>query len=98
MLYFVKNEVSSDKVDELTQKVINHQVKPVHGNLVYLTPDGRCGYDIVEADSEQEVRDMYKGYSDYLKILEVTPIMSAGHFYETWKQKHGTGKMGGLRQ
>lgn len=95
MLFLVKSEVSADKVDELTRKVINHEIKPVKGNLVYLTPDGRFGYDIVEADSESEVKQMYKQYSNYLKFHEITPIMSGGHFYDEWKMKHG--KMGGMK-
>jgi len=100
MLFLVKTEVSPDKVDELTEKVITHEIKPVKGNLVYLTPDGRIGYDIVEAESEDEIRRMYKQYSNYLKFDEITPIVSAAHFYEQWKMKHGKmgGTRGGLRQ
>ncbi len=95
MLFLVKTEVM-DNVDELTGKIVRKEIAPVKGNLVFLTPDGKIGYDIVEADSESEVRSKYQQYSNYLKFDEITPIISADAFYEKWKQKQG-GTMGGLR-
>ena len=87
MLFLVKTEVIGS-VDDLTSKIIRKEITPVKGNLVFLTPDGKFGYDIIEADSEAEVRNMYKQYSNHLKFHEITPIMSAEGFYEKWKQKH----------
>jgi hypothetical protein len=102
MLFLVKTEVAEDKVSELSEKVIRKDIKPVEGNLVFLTPDGKIGFDIVEANSESEVRSKYQQYSSYLKFHEITPIMAAGEFYEKWKEQHGQqgsmGGMGGLRQ
>ena len=103
MLFFVKTQVSGDKVNELTQKIINKEIAPVKGNLVFLSPDGKIGYDIVEADSESEVRSKYQTYGNYLQIVEIAPIISAGEFYARFQAKGqggmstGMGGTGGIR-
>lgn len=96
MQFLVKSEVISGKVDELTQKVINKEIQPVKGNLVFLTPDGKIGFDIVEADNESDVRQKYQQYSSYMNITEITPIMSADAFYEKWQEQHKGGQPGGM--
>lgn len=96
MLFLVKSEVMGDKVDELTQKVINKEIQPVKGNLVFLTPDGKIGFDIVEADSESDIRSKYQQYSNYMRLVEITPIMSADAYYEKWQEQHKGGMPGGM--
>ena len=59
MQFFVKTQVSDDKLDELTQKIMRKEIQPVKGNLVFLSPDGKIGYDIIEADSEQDARAIH---------------------------------------
>lgn len=102
MLFFVKSQVSDDKLDELTQKVINKEITPVMGNLVFLSSDGKMGYDITEGESESDVRSKYQPYGNYLQILEITPIMSAGEFYARYQSRGGgtqtsMGGGGGIR-
>lgn len=95
MLFLVKSKAKPGMVDELTKKVVNKEIQPVKGNLVFLTPNGETGFDIVEADSESEIRSKYQQYSNYMDIVEITPIMSADAFYEKWQEQHKGGMPGG---
>ncbi|HLG51121.1 MAG: hypothetical protein IRY83_02165 [Chloroflexi bacterium] len=88
MLFFVKSECDRSTVDELTRKVINGEIQKVRGNIVYLSPDGCIGYDIVEARDESELRAKYAPYSGYLRLVEVSPILPAHEFYTRWEQQH----------
>jgi hypothetical protein len=92
MLFFVKSEAMDGKVDELTQKIISKRIQPVQGNqYVFLSPDGRLGFDIVEANDESDVRSKYQQYSPYMKIVEITQVMPAQDFYRKWQQSKGGG-------
>ena len=90
MSYFlVKTECAADKVDELTRKVANSEIPKIKGNLVFVSPDGRIGYDIIEAESEDEVRRTYQHLTQYCRIHEITPIVPMGQYIERWKCQHG---------
>jgi len=89
MFYLVKTECSPSQVDELTRKVANHEVETPSGNLSFVSSDGRIGYDIIEGSSESEIRSKYQGLSNYLRIVELTPIMPMGQFIEHWKTQKG---------
>ncbi len=91
MLFFVKSEVVDDRADELTRKVIAGEIKKVEGNIVYLSPDGCTGYDIVEASDEASARSKYAPYSQYLRLVEVSPVVPAHDFYEKWTLQHAPG-------
>lgn len=88
MMFFVKTEVTDGKVDELAQKIVEHAIPSVQGNIVFVSPDGRIGYNLVEAPSADAARQMFSPYRDYITIQEVTPILSMGHFVEQWKTRH----------
>lgn len=88
MLFFVKTECDRSTVDELTRKVIAGEIKKVRGNIVYLSPDGCTGYDIVEARDEADVRAKYAPYGQYLRLLEVAPIVPAHEYYQRWELQH----------
>ncbi|HVC34279.1 MAG TPA: DUF3303 family protein [Chloroflexota bacterium] len=88
MLFFVKSEVDSGCLDELTRKVISGEIKKVRGNIVYLSPDGTTGYDIVEAEDEADLRSKYASYSQYMRLVEVSPIVPAHDFYDKWERQH----------
>jgi hypothetical protein len=88
VLFFVKSECDRGIVDELTRKVISGEIKKVRGNIVYLSPDGCTGYDIVEAKDEADVRAKYAPYSQYMRLVEVSPIVPAHEYYEKWEIRH----------
>jgi hypothetical protein len=88
MLFFVKSEVEPGKLAKLTRKVIAGEIQKVRGNIVYLSPDGRIGYDIVEATDEADVYRKYSPYGGYLRLVEVSPIVPAHEFYEQWERQH----------
>lgn len=88
MLFFVKTECDRKTLDELTRKVITGQIKKVRGNIVYLSPDGCIGYDIVEARDESDVRSKYAPYLPYLRLVEIAPIVPAHEFYAQWEIQH----------
>ncbi len=88
MFFFVKTECPREKVDELTRKVVTNQVPSIRGNQVYLSTDGQCGYDIVQARNEQECRRMYERFGDDLKILELSQIVPGQEFYDQWLSRH----------
>lgn len=90
MYFFVKTECSRDKVDELTRKVANHEIKTPKGNISFVSPDGCFGFDIIECDSETECRQQYSDLVNqgYCRIIEMTPIEPMGQFIERWKQQH----------
>ncbi len=89
MMYLVKTEVRGGKVDELAQKIVDREIPPVNGNIVYVTRDGRFGYNLVDTRDESEARRMFSPYSSYVDVLEVIPIESMGQFIERWKAEHG---------
>ena len=94
MMFLVKTEVRGGKVDELAGKIVNREIPSVHGNIVYVTRDGRTGYNLVEAESESQARDMFSQYQNYIDIVEIVPIESMGQYIERWKAQHGmTGQM-----
>lgn len=95
MMYLVRTEVRGGNVDELARKIVNREIPPVQGNIVYVTRDGRSGYNLVEAGSENEARDMFSQYRNHVDVVEVVPIESMGQFIERWKAQHG---MTGQRQ
>ena len=89
MLYFVKTQCASpSQVDELTRKVVDGNIQKVRGNIVFLSLDGCTGYDIVEADDEADLRAKYAPYSQYLQLVEVSPIVPAHEYYDKWKKQH----------
>ncbi|HLH74285.1 MAG TPA: hypothetical protein VKX96_13440 [Chloroflexota bacterium] len=88
MLFFVKSQCEPGKVDELTRKVINGEITKVRGNIVFLSPDGTTGYDIVEADSEADVRAKYAPYSNYLRLVEVSQVVPAHEYYANFEKQH----------
>jgi hypothetical protein len=89
MMYFVRTEVRGGNVDQLAQKIVNREIPPVRGNIVYVTKDGRTGYNLVEAESESQARGMFSQYQGYVDVVEVVPIESMGQFIERWKAQHG---------
>ncbi len=89
MQFFVKTEVVDGKVDELAQRMVRREFKPIRGNLVFCSEDGRFGYNLIEADSLDEVRQQFQNYRGYITVLEITPVMSVGQFIERWKCAHG---------
>lgn len=89
MLFFVKTEVRSGKIDELARKIINREITPVEGNIVYVSQDGRIGYNVVEAHDEADICRKFNPYDAYVELKEVTPIESMGQFIERWKGQHG---------
>ena len=97
MLFFVKTECDRSTVDELTRKVISGEIQKVRGNIVYLSPDGCTGYDIVEARDEADLRSKYAPYSHYLRLVEVAPIVAGHEFYEDWILRHAPSASAGLR-
>ena len=84
-MYFVKTEVIPGKVDELARKIVRDEIPSVEGNVVYVTSDGRFGYNLIEGTSEDEVRHKFDQYRDYIIIREITPILPMGQFIERWK-------------
>lgn len=88
MLFFVKTECDPNTVDELTRKVMAGEIQKVRGNIVYLSPDGSTGYDIVEAKDDADVRAKYAPYSQFLRLVEVSPIVPAHQYYQAWGLKH----------
>lgn len=97
MMFFVKTEVRDGKVDELARKIINREITPVEGNFVYVSQDGRFGYNLVEARDEADVCRKFNPYDQYVELKEITPVESMGHFMERWKTQHGLGgKMPGI--
>lgn len=87
MLFFVKTECEPQTVEELTRKVVDGEIEKVRGNIVYLSPDGCTGYDLVEAKDDAEARAKYAPYSQYLRLVEVSPIVPAHRYYESWSLK-----------
>ena len=85
MMYVVKTEVTAGRVNELAQKIINHEIPSVEGNIVFVSTDGRFGYNLVEGASEEQVRQKFAPYHDYITLKEVTPVISMGQFLERWK-------------
>ncbi len=88
-LFFVKTEVEPGQVDLLARKIVNDEIPSVEGNLVWVTHDGRFGYNLVEARDEQHVREKFRPYDPYVRVHEVTPVISMGHFMERWKAEQG---------
>jgi len=89
VLYFVRTEVPKDKVDEFTERLVNNQMRRPEGNISYVTPDGCWGYDLIECNDESECRRQYDDLTKYwLKIHEITPVMTMGHFLESWQRYH----------
>ncbi len=96
MRFFVKTEVRPGKVDELTRKIANREVTPVEGSILYVSRDGRIGYNLVEASDEAGVRRKYAPYDAYFELREIAPVESMGRFLERWKGQHGfSGQMPG---
>lgn len=91
MLFFVKSVVDAGLLDELTRKVIAGEINKVRGNVVYLSPDGCVGYDIVEARDEADIRSKYAPYSQYLRLVEVSEVVPAHEYYQKWERQHGMG-------
>lgn len=89
MMYLVRTEVRGANVDQLAQKIVNREIPPVQGNVVYVTRDGRVGFNLVEAESENQARQMFSQYQGYVDVVEVVPIESMGQFIERWKAQHG---------
>lgn len=89
MMFLVRTEVRGGNVDHLARKIVNREIPPVLGNIVYVTPDGRTGYNLVEAESENQARDMFSQYQGYVDVVEIVPIESMGQFIERWKAQHG---------
>jgi len=89
MLFFVKTEVRPGKVDELARKIIDKEITPVEGNIVYVSHDGRIGYNLVEGRDEGDVCQKFNPYDPYVELKEVTPVESMGQFMERWKGQHG---------
>ncbi len=88
MFFFVKSELPRNKVDEFTRTLANGEIQGVEGNLSYVSPDGRFGYDIVECRDENECRQKYSHLAQYgLKIDEMRPIEPLGQFIEAWKRQ-----------
>ncbi len=96
-MFFVKTEVRQGKVEELARKIANKEITPVEGNIVYVSQDGRFGYNLVEARDEADVCRKFNPYDAYVELKEVTPIQSMGHFMERWVSRQGLGgKMPGI--
>ncbi len=96
MRFFVKTEMRPGKVDDLTRKIANREVIPVEGSILYVSRDGRVGYNLVEASDEAAVRRKYAPYDAYIELKEITPVESMGRFLEGWKAQHGfSGQMPG---
>lgn len=91
MHFFVKTEVRPGKVDELARKIMNREITPVDGNIVYVSKDGSAGYNIVEAKDEADVCRKFNPYDPYVELKEVTPIEPMGQFMERWKAQQGPG-------
>lgn len=89
MMFLVKTQVRGDKVDELAQKIVNREIPPVHGNIVYVTMDGRTGYNLVDTGDEKQARDMFSSYAGYVDVVEVIRVESMGQFIERWKAQQG---------
>lgn len=89
MLFFVKTEVRPGKVDELARRIINREITPVEGNIVYVSQDGRIGFNVVEARDEADIRRKFSPYDGYVELREITPVESMGQFIEHWKGQHG---------
>ncbi|MBI4320371.1 MAG: hypothetical protein HY675_17925 [Chloroflexi bacterium] len=89
MRFFVKTEVRQGKLDDLARKVVNREFTPVEGNMVWVSPDGRFGYNLVEGRDEADVCAKFEPYDEYVVLLEVKPIESMGQFVERWKSVHG---------
>jgi len=88
MYFFVKSELSADRVDEFTRKLANHEIPSVEGNVSYVTPDGRLGYDIVECRDENECLRKYDALvQNGLKIDEICPIEPMGQFLQEFTQR-----------
>ncbi|MBI2952692.1 MAG: hypothetical protein HYY30_00125 [Chloroflexi bacterium] len=85
----MKTQVREGKVDELARKILNKEITPVEGNLVYVSPDGKIGYNLVEARDEAEVCQKYNAYDPWVELKEVVPVESMGQFMERWKAQHG---------
>ncbi|MBI2941505.1 MAG: hypothetical protein HYY04_13815 [Chloroflexi bacterium] len=86
--FFVKTEVIGDRVDELTGKIARGEITGVEGNISFVSPDGRVGYDVVECRDEAHCRQKYSGYTGYLRITEISRIEPMGQFLERWKRQH----------
>lgn len=89
MMFLVRTEVRGGNVDQLARKIVNREIPPVQGNIVYVTCDGRTGYNLVEAANESQARDMFSQYQGYVDVVEVVPIESMGQFIERWKAQQG---------
>ncbi len=89
MMFLVKTEVRGGKVDELAEKIINREIPSVNGNIVYVTKDGRIGYNLVDTGSESDARKMFSPYSSYVDVQEVVSIEPMGQFIERYKAQHG---------
>lgn len=88
MYFFVKTEVSEDRVDEFTRKLANNQISGVQGNVSYVSPDGRYGYDFIECQDEGDCRQKYSHLEPHgLRILEIRPVQTMGQFIQSWKQR-----------
>ena len=87
MFFFVKSEVSPDKVDELTRKIANKEITTPLGNFSFVTTDGCVGYDLIECRDEADCRQKYSALQEYLTIREMTPIEPMGQFLERWKHQ-----------
>ncbi len=97
MLYLVKTQVRDGKIDELAGKIINREIPSVSGNIVYVTPDGAMGYNLVDTGSESAARDMFSPYDGYVDVVDVVPIESMGQFIERYKAQHGMGGISAQR-
>ncbi len=88
MYFFVKTEVSRDKVDEFTRRLASGQIHGVQGNMSYVSQDGCYGFDIVECNDQNECRRKYDHLTQYgLRILDVTPVETMGQFLASYKQQ-----------
>ena len=91
MLFFVKTEVRPGKVDELARKIVDREITPVEGNIVYVSHDGCIGYNLVEARDEADICRKFSPYDAYVELKEIVPVESMGQFMERWKGQHGLG-------
>jgi hypothetical protein len=68
---------------------LSHRVRPVEGNVSWVTTDGCFGYDIVDCANEAECRRKYADLEkNGLRILECTEVAETCQFLNWWKRQH----------
>ena len=93
MWFFVRSEVPSNQIQEFTRKLANNQMKHVEGNMSYVSPDGRMGFDFIECSSESDCRQRYSDLEkNGMRLLEVTPCVPMDQFLQNWQQQQGRQK------